>query len=127
MLRDISKISVEEDDFEPYDDDIAIYFNQDYEKAVSIGIQVMFFMFKRTQFNQQYFIQICDGVYRQLQAEDKQLIRMIPPSTDKMLVLASFLQYVTSFCLHFTNDLTLSVTLTKLYLKSTKHAEIVLL
>lgn len=52
---------------------------------------------------------------------------MIPAGTDKMLILASFLQYVTSFCLHFTNDLTLSVTLSKLYLKSTKHAEIVLL
>lgn len=72
-------------------------------------------------------MQICEGVYRQLQAEDKQLMRTIPANTDKMLILASFLQYVTSFCLHFTNDLTLSITLARLYLKSTKHAEIVLL
>ncbi|CAL6045911.1 Conserved_hypothetical protein [Hexamita inflata] len=116
VCRDVHQFSYFSEELRLFDGDISVYFkNQNYERSVSVGMQSVSHLFKQTQFSEQSFLKMSASVHKQVSQLSPQLAKSIPKSFSSELLVSNYLQYVTSFCLHFATDLKLSSILAQLY------------
>ncbi|CAL6101280.1 Conserved_hypothetical protein [Hexamita inflata] len=116
VCRDLSKFLYFNEDLKLFNEDISIYFNLDYNRAVSVGMQAILHLYSQTQFSQQSFMKMSSSVHKLVSRLAPAIIKSIPKEFSNDMVILNYMQYVTCFCLHFTTDLKLSTILTELYL-----------